>query len=684
MEQEFGTIRVESAGKRKEWTRFPDNNPGLLVRKALQSIRGINYGRRELELTALQLFQLNDFFTSLERGTHIFLEELFARFGKTPWALAVHLEMEEQVLIIPAYVHTVFDSFETEIRNWTQFSDWILFNADDVRSSEFPAKFKSALATGNKIVVLTPLTHSIKNKKYYAPLRQCRSKWIFVDEADFGAWKPKQKELLEWIDNGKSRCIVLATGSNGDRAVTLWNAFQSFHYSGLTYFDLLVEKKNPSNYYPTISLKYPWKRLDDLSGWPDVRLLQVEIPDTQGSSWTRVFADPPKGASQLTGLFHSLYYGSPLDCMHFSRFGCAPGFPRITMVFCPGSTTKVNMKRAVDVLSNALPTVLVKALNGDVTTNAKARSQANKWWHQAQREGKQLLILSSGMGSRSFSLPEIDVVVLAYDAGDEGVTAQKMSRAFTPDISGKLAFIISASFDSQRDDKLQKFLLECAIDLADRRGIELEDAIKIVRRSIPVFWGFDKQGTPITLDENEYLQLVMSSKSLCKVIADRAAHHLLDTVSQFTPIQLTSIMEISKKLLDSDGAQQLKQALSRKGKRGDTHYPHQQMKLPKNGNRTSSQEQKLYEVIEKAVRILSENADVIASLGGTDSLIPALKNINRSTRKERAFQSEFGLTALETIDYVKVMFNGDRGLIDVQIRQSRKERATKRTLLLGK
>ena len=106
------------------------------------------------------------------------------------------------------------------------------------------------------------------------------------------------------------------------------------------------------------------------------------------------------------------------------------------------------------------------------------------------------------MGQRSFSISKIDELYLCYDKGQNGATIQKMSRALTPDGLSKVGKIFSLSFDSNRDDKFDDFLLSAAINRTNYNSTEtdIKEELKRVFNSIDIFSCTDSNTIEINTD----------------------------------------------------------------------------------------------------------------------------------------------------------------------------------------
>ena len=241
-------------------------------------------------------------------------------------------------------------------------------------------------------------------------------------------------------------------------------------------------------------------------------------------SWSKVVANPIRAKGFIINLLQALFFGKGNDDSlnidyQTDRDVVGEGFTKNVMMWLSGSCTKKSAKAFASIAIEALSTGwIVEVITGDTTTNGRAESDCKKIIKTAKKENKNVLFISMGMAARSFSIPEITEIYLAYDAGDAGATAQKMSRALTPDKPGKIARIFSLSFDPNRDDKFDAMILEMAKNLNKKEDIgDLKESIRRVLKSIDIF-SCQEDGR-VRFDVDEYLSKLLDRKdSLDRII----------------------------------------------------------------------------------------------------------------------------------------------------------------------
>lgn len=122
-------------------------------------------------------------------------------------------------------------------------------------------------------------------------------------------------------------------------------------------------------------------------------------------------------------------------------------------------------------------------VNGTSFTNENAQKRVIRVIKKSAKEGKNVMIIATRLGQRSFSIPALSTVYLCYDNGSESATRQKLARALTADTEDKVGWIISCSFDPRGDDKLLPELVATAQNLRKKRGGSFADNLKYVQRS---------------------------------------------------------------------------------------------------------------------------------------------------------------------------------------------------------
>ena len=435
------------------------------------------------------------------------------------------------------------------------------------------------------------------------------------DEADFGVHRANQSTPL--IEARKDNdVVVLMTGTNGDKAASIWPVD---HYLSVTYPELLIEKRLGSN-GTSKTLQYfdvDSKRHDLVV---DVEFYQmnlasvVEIARTAEPdafvqdgiflpSWSKFAAQPVKAKGFFTNMLQAVFEGKGGDDslnVDYQTGRKAREGVKVAMMFLPGSTTNVNLQEIKPITEQALRGFNIVLVSGaEDMSNATAERDVKEAIELAEKNNQHVLILSAGMAQRSFSIPEITELYLAYDTGDNGATIQKMSRTLTPHTLGKIGRIVSLSFDPNRDDKFDAMMIETAQNYKRNHGIkDLKQALRDVLHTVDIFKCQANGSVKIEVDE--YLEQALARKSIDRVIG------------KIAPVNELTAAEVSA--LASGNVDVFRSARQEAAARGKTRL--NVVKKKSGANKTDASEKELKLAREMIVTI-SQNIDIIKFYGGS-------------------------------------------------------------------
>ena len=200
---------------------------------------------------------------------------------------------------------------------------------------------------------------------------------------------------------------------------------------------------------------------------------------------------------------------------------------------------------ATQVLGDYFVPVIV---NGDKIKGKESERYIKDKLIQAKEEGKHVWVIASQMCQRSFSIPEINTVILSYDRGDQGATIQKMSRALTSGSNKSLGHIVSLSIDGNRDEKISTIIMETAEKESEDSDEDMIASIKKVLRTLPIFQMVDGDIEPIDVDD--YAKEVFESSNSHRLIVDREKLIAFDPNDEsFNILINTKFTEVEKEQL---------------------------------------------------------------------------------------------------------------------------------------
>jgi hypothetical protein len=564
-------------------------------------------------LTQNQYSAAENVIDSIKSGKRTIVAELCARFGKTIWSGSLVRETNAQLTVVASYVLTSFASFEKDLSGFQQFKDLVLIDTSD---EDYREVINAALAQNKQVVAfLSMCSGSNRQRKINYLFGLDVVRLVVIDEADFGVHRANQSTpLIEArTDND---VVVLMTGTNGDKAASIWPVD---HYLSVTYPELLIEKRLGST-NTSKTLRYFDVDIKRHELVVDVEFYQmnlasvVEIARTAEPdafiqdgiflpSWSKFAAQPVKAKGFFTNMLQAVFEGKGGDDslnVDFQTDRKAKEGIKVAMMFLPGSTTNENLLEIKPIAEQAIRGFNIVLVSGaEDMSNATAERDVKEAIERAEKLGQHVLILSAGMAQRSFSIPQITELYLAYDTGDNGATIQKMSRTLTPHNAGKIGRVISLSFDPNRDDKFDAMIIETAQNYKKNHNIkDLKQAMRDVLRTIDIFKC--QQDGSVKIEVDDYLEEALARKSIDRVIG------------KIAPIDNLTADEVQA--LASGNVDVFRSARELAAARGKTHL--NVVKHNKGANRIDANETDLKKAREMIVTI-SQNIDIIRYYGGT-------------------------------------------------------------------
>lgn len=240
-------------------------------------------------------------------------------------------------------------------------------------------------------------------------------------------------------------------------------------------------------------------------------------------SWSKIWGEPYANQVFIENLFqcltgrNSLRRELNLSYMAKERVSCF-------MVFV--NTNKKQMKQIGEIVTKALEDEwAVMILNGDETTNREAERATRIVIEKARIDGKRgVIIIANQMGSRSYSVSEIQASIMAYDSGSVDASLQKVSRIGTPGFTyhgtKKLfGMIVDLSFDPNRNENIERLIIEEAAVLlrADEEGVDdFPKAVSFFLSTVDVFQ-IGEYGQILEVDESGLFEILGDNETLLKI-----------------------------------------------------------------------------------------------------------------------------------------------------------------------
>jgi hypothetical protein len=454
-----------------------------------------------------------------------FALELAPRFGKTIWAIdllnTLFVEHNIKLCVIPTYVLTAITSFKKEFYTFKGYSSNIEFvTSENDLQSVIDENY------GKKLIVVAISLHMREHESKLEIIKSLSSydKVSIIDEADFGAHRMNSQGKIDYLNCGLN---IYMTGTAIERVVSPLSNLRD-NIIRWSYSDMLMVKRGEHPIQTGIqSLDESKSSVKDIVVPQFMRLSLggvvnnfYSVPPEYRTDWNKLFSDVDKAKPILSNLIKSLFgeYNGKLTYLidlNTSEI-CSKD---ITMIFA-GTPDKKQQKKFYKLVQDNLgPQYIVELINGDETSNREAEEKAKGVVARAQREGKKVVFISKDMGSRSFSVSEIDTVILMFDRGSYATISQKVSRVLTPGKTyggDKKVYgnVISLSLDPNREqvNPIDEYLI---YEGEKVQVNELSDGIHRVLRSVNIFVNDKGMMEPIVSDK--YADKLISSSALIRV-----------------------------------------------------------------------------------------------------------------------------------------------------------------------
>lgn len=381
-------------------------------------------------------------------------------------------------------------------------------------------------------------------------------------------------------------------------------------------------------------------------------LIHSEVEDEDLTGWSKMLSDVNKNQTIIKSIIRGLFGRASLKDRILNTFEISKVIkkdPKVVQFFVATPTNKELNKLADHFKSCLGENTIVRVLSGsEDATNKTAESIVKEDIDRCRKENlERVVILSKNMGSRSFSIPEIDAVVLMFDNGSVGSVIQKISRALTggDDFYGKQkeeGNVISLSLDPNRVDNVDLYVVEEAVK-NKTKSESISEMIRKIRMSVNIF-EIDDNGEPVSLlQKDDYYNELIE-----KFNFDRLKNTQIDLIplmenSDFRDLLLDiNSSELSKR---QDKVKQLKG----KGKKfvdGDS--------VDKENKKTEDDIEKVdIETLRLAVMTINKSILSIVgiddSIGGSKSFRAVLTSIEDNSDKKLEFYELFNINPLVAV-----------------------------------
>jgi len=464
---------------------------------------------------------------------------LCPRFGKTIWSLMLFNEITKKqgnrVMLLPAYWLSVHSSFKGTLNSASDFLDIVEINPNSDTAAE---DAEMALADGKRLLIPISLHGEFSawaTKHEWIANIDNNDIFMFADEGDFGTHADNQVAKIGYLLSGGGDKLVevYASGTNVQRLAKGAKRVDGVVYTAYSEMEAVEEKMITRRFFAS-----------------NVLALKDEV-ETHGEAvqpnWTKIWGKPQSNKTFISSFVRGLFGEDELHPeLNISQM--ADEDVNVIMVFT--SANKKEMAQVAKLAEKALgEEYIVQVLNGDFTSNKQAEAETKKLITQGQMDSKKgMLILSNTMGSRSYSVGEIQAAVMAFDRGSVDAASQKVSRPLTPGNkwngeTKEFGYIVDFSFDPNRAENIEKLIIDEAVQI-QRAGTtdDFQAAVKFIMNSVDIL-KVGQFGYTETVDEATMFGILGSNENLLKVaditvdvdtIIDAGIFHKLADVTALT------------------------------------------------------------------------------------------------------------------------------------------------------
>jgi len=273
------------------------------------------------------------------------------------------------------------------------------------------------------------------------------------------------------------------------------------------------------------SVKRDFYQLKLNSEIPD---LKKYIEDSGNFKWKRMIEDVNKNSRIWKKLFSGFFDLDDEDFKELSLnriLGKTPHVIKIDVGFIKNEELEKLYNLTKDWLKKYIVIQLQGEANNDLNTNNRnAEDIVKNAVEDAREKEKQgvIILASSRMGVRSFSVSEVEAVIEMYDKGSQEVASQLMLRVCTPGTcyngeTKKRGAIITLSIDPNRDETFLLTLLNEAKIVANEEKISIADALKDwVLDSMNIF-RVNEVGSYIKMAPEKVIETLLEKENLLRI-----------------------------------------------------------------------------------------------------------------------------------------------------------------------
>jgi len=551
-----------------------------------------------------------------------FVCELAARIGKTILFLELAKNMKQKFghksMFIMAYGVglSVKASYKDEIGKYSNFSEMQFIDASDKNSDN---QYKQAIGDGKMPIVFVSLNPEAEEK--YEWINQLTGTHIALsEETDFGNHTDNQVEKVKYILGNKTVTRFNASGTNIGRIAKAFGENAIDEIISVPYCMVEQDDSIPNvvkrNFYNMLFSEKINKLLEDYDN--DV------LPNI-----TKILAKPLSQQKFISALFKDIFgYDTKYG---FNISDQAKEEILHSMLFV-GNIGNSAMGQLATVIEKACPEHKVLILNGDNNiTNKEAEGITKEELVRLKsgyyKDRDKLLVITNMMGTRSYSIPEIQACLFMQEGGDVYPYMQKYSRCLTPGFDKKFGYIFDFAFDQS---KTRNSVLSVAVEAAlliREKGKTYPEAVRKVLNSVNIMDVVSGHWT----NADDIIKQFEDNNKLLEI----ANAHTRITIDDLTQEEIEAFGELAKKY---SGSKAEKSSIDKIVETGKTYEY-------KNSNNEKTKKTPLKAIVEKAIRMINESATTVLALSDYrgESFLECIDFINDDLELSNEFNELYGV-----------------------------------------
>ena len=549
-----------------------------------------------------------------------FVCELAARIGKTILFLSLAKEMQEEfghkAMFVMAYGVglSVKTSYKDECAKYSDFDMMQFIDAADKDSNE---QYSHAIANGKMPIVFISLNPDAEEK--YEWINQLTGTYIaLLEETDFGTHTDSQVGKVDYILENKTATRINASGTNIGR---LAKAFGKNSIDEIISIPYCMVEQDPS--IPNVVKRRFYNMLFN----PKMNKLLEDFDKDILPNITKILSKPLSQQKFISALFQDIFGYQPIYGLNISD--CAGEEIKHSMLFV--NTPKQAMEQLADVIEKACPEHKVLVLNGHITNNKEAegltKEELIRLRNNYYKGRDKLLVITNMMGTRSYSIPEIQASLFMQEGGDIYPYMQKYSRTLTPGCGKKYGHIFDFSFDQRKTrNTVMSVAVEAAL-LMQQKGKTYPDAVREVLNSVNI--KDMVSGSWISADE--VIKQFEDNNKLLEI----ANAHTRVTIEDLTDEDFEDLSELAKRF---SGTKIEKSKIDKIIETGKTFGSGKT-------SRSKVEKDRQKAIVEKAVRMINGSASTVLALTNYkgESFLECIDIIENNIEMHQEFVELYGI-----------------------------------------